>query len=655
MKKKIFVFTFLMGCLLATQVSAQLRNNQSLFDPLSDLQGNPYRSASGIPAENYWQNQVDYVIQVELDDQNHSLSGSITINYTNNSPHDLPFLWLQLDQNRFTSTSRGELTQQLSGGNSRYRGEGKGGYTIENLQAKGASGSAYDADYIIDDTRLQVRLKEPVAAKGGKTSISMDFSFPIPKFGADRMGRVEAKKGWIYQLAQWYPRMAVYDDIKGWNIEPYLGAGEFYLEYGNFDYKVTVPFDHIVVGSGELQNAKEVLTKEQVARMEQASKSDQTVAIVSKEEAADPSKTRPTQNGKVTWHFKMENSRDIAFASSKSFIWDAARINLPSGNACMAQSVYPAEVSSNNAWGRSTEYTKASIEHYSEMWFEYPYPTAVNVAGIVGGMEYPGVSFCSWQSRQSGLWSVTDHEFGHNWFPMIVGSNERLYPWMDEGFNTFINEFSTDAFNNGEYQGFLSNKSMIAVMILPSLSARYRESISTYPDVVQTGNLGVTAYFKPAIGLMILRNAILGKDRFDYAFRHYIKSWAYKHPTPLDFFNCMENASGEELDWFWKGWFYSNGVIDQAVKGVKYVEDDPKNGSLITISNDGDIPMPVTAKIMEEGGKEGTVKLPFEVWQRGNEWTFEYASTSKIIAIELDPEQLTFDVKPKNNKWTADQ
>ncbi|MEO1655045.1 MAG: M1 family peptidase, partial [Bacteroidota bacterium] len=412
MQKKIGLLIICIICLGLFSSKAQRKNNQALFEPLFEFQGNPYRSASGNPGEAYWQNRVDYEIEVSLEDEAHQISGKVKITYTNNSPDALSFVWLQLDQNRYKPDARGELTQQLSGGNSRYRGATDGGYKISNVAVALDNEKAKAADFVISDTRMQIRLDKPLAAKGGKATFSLDFDFMIPEFGSDRMGRLKTKKGWIYQLAQWYPRMAVYDDIKGWNNEPYLGAGEFYCEYGNFDYKVTVPFDHVVVGSGALQNPQEVLTSEQIKRLDEAAKSDATVMIINDKEVGEASKTRPTSNGTKTWHFKMKNSRDIAWSSSKCFVWDAARIQLPSGNACMAQSVYPLEVAGKSAWGRSTEFTKASIEHYSKMWFEYPYSNAVNVAGIVGGMEYPGVSFCSWQSKNYSLWGVTDHEFG---------------------------------------------------------------------------------------------------------------------------------------------------------------------------------------------------------------------------------------------------
>jgi len=619
--------------------------NQPLFQQMMEFRGTPYRSASGAPGKEYWQNRADYEIAVALDEENHALEGTVTIKYTNNSPDNLEFLWLQLDQNKFTEHSRGTAVQPYNGG--RWIGATDGGYDLSSVQVskevrKGRSEN-YTPKYFVNDTRLQVMLSEPLKAEGGKTTIQIGFKFKIPEYGADRMGRLETENGWIYEMAQWYPRMSVYDDVKGWNAEPYLGSGEFYLEYGDFEYKITVPYDHIVVGSGELVNPQEVLTKTQQDNLAKAAQSNESVYLVSPEEVADAAKTRPKQSGTSTWHFRIKNSRDVAWASSKAFIWDAARINLPSGKKAMAMSVYPKESDGQNAWGRSTEYTKASMEHYSEMWYEFPYPVAVNVAGNVGGMEYPGLSFCSWRSTEAGLWGVTDHEFGHNWFPMIVGSNERLYPWMDEGFNTFINHYSTSAFNNGEYPARLNQ----VQRYVPSLTDKNRESISTYPDVAQSFNLGFVAYRKPGMGLLLLREVILGEERFDRAFKAYINRWAYKHPTPLDFFNTMENVAGEELDWFWKGWFYSTENLDQSVNGVVY---DNAGNPYIQIANRAGLVMPVIIEVTEEDGAKNRIELPVEIWQRGDEWTFRYQG-GQIKSVVIDPDGKMPDINLSNNRW----
>jgi len=648
--KKYACWQAFMLALFTSLGALQAQNNLNTFLPTFDWQGNPYRSASGAPGEQYWQNRADYTLAVTLNDESHQLKGHIAITYTNNSPQSLEFLWLQLGQNRFKQDSRGAVNVSTSGG--RYTGDFDGGYKISNVKVK-AGNKSYDAKYVISDTRMQVQLNEDLAAKGGKLTVEMDFEFKVPQYGMDRCGRLKVKDGWIYSIAQWYPRLCVYDDIKGWNTAPYLGAGEFYCEYGDFDFKVTVPYDHIVVASGKLQNPKEVLTKEQIKRFAKAEKSDKTVMIIGQDEVGKTKKTRPKQSGNITWHFKMENSRDIAWGSSKAFVWDAARINLPSGKKAIAQSAYPTEVASQKAWGRSTEYTKASIEYYSKKWFEYPYPAAVNVASNVGGMEYPGLSFCGWRSTGGSLWGVTDHEFGHNWFPMIVGSNERLYPWMDEGFNQFINHYSTLAFNKGEYRRTVFLGSPFLAGMLRSSRA---ESIHTYPDIVRSSqSLGMTAYFKPAIGLYMLREVILGPERFDYAFRTYIKRWAYKHPTPIDFFNTMENAGGEELDWFWKKWFYTTETIDQGVTGVRYVGNKPEKGAIINLENKGGVLMPVILEIEEENGTKKTVKLSVEIWFKGNKFNYVYNSKSKIKQVRIDPKNLVSDVNKANNTWKNDK
>ena len=636
--------TFKLLCILSLigfNATAQevVPNNQSKFSDVNYRRGNVYRAASGVPGPQYWQNSADYIIEAELDDKNNSIKGRLTMTYTNNSPQSLDFIWMYVEQNRFREDSRGTLTTPMQ--HSRYEGDTDGGITISNLSAKTKKSSG--SKYLIDDTRMQVFFAEPLAGQGAKATVSMNFEFKIPEEGMDRMGQLETKNGVIYSIAQWYPRVAVFDDVNGWNTEPYLGAGEFYLEYGNYDYKITVPHDFIVAGSGELVNSKEVLSKELQSRWAIAAQSDKTVYLIAPNEVGNTALTRPAKGGKVTWHFKMNNTRDVAFAASKAFIWDAARINLPGGKKAISQSVYPIEVQGNEAWGRSTEYTKASIEHYSKMWFEYPYPYAVNVASNVGGMEYPGLSFCSSRSIGADLWDVTDHEFGHNWFPMIVGSNERRYAWMDEGFNTFINYYSTLNFNNGEYTSDIA-KSLNRVQWF---RWKNRESIDTYPDVAKSMNLAFTAYYKPATGLILLREYILGHERFDNAFKAYIKNWAYKHPQPTDFFNCMENVAGENLNWFWKGWFYGTGNINLAITNVA----DNAGYTTITFADKGDIPMPVVFKVVFEDGTSETKTLPVEVWQRQSEWDYVISSPKKVRSVDIDPERLIPDIDMKDNSW----
>ncbi|HET7361306.1 MAG TPA: M1 family metallopeptidase [Salinimicrobium sp.] len=619
------------------QAQAQEVNssNQPDFSEFIKIPGTMFRTASGQPGPEYWQNEADYEIEATLNPEENSITGHVELTYTNNSNQELEYIWMYLEQNRFKEGSKGALTTPVQG--YRYSGDLDGGYTLTNVEAGGDA-----AKYVIKGTRMQVFFEEPISANGGKASVSMDFSYKIPKRGMDRMGKLEVEDGIIYSIAQWYPRVAVFDDVEGWNSMPYLGAGEFYLEYGDFDYKITAPWNHIVVGSGELQNPREVLSKTVRERLETASESDSTVFIIKPNEVNDAS-LKAKQEGTLTWHYKMENSRDVAFASSTAFIWDAAQIDLPGGETILAQSVYPQESAGQEAWGRSTQYVKASIEYYSDKWFEYPYKNAINVASNVGGMEYPGLSFCGWQAEGEGLWGVTDHEFGHNWFPMIVGSNERRYAWMDEGFNTFINHYSTLNFNNGEYESNLDEtRRFIDWMKSPTA-----ESIATYPDVASSRNLGMVAYYKPAIGLFLLREYILGPKRFDRAFRSYIETWAYKHPQPNDFFNHIENVAGEDLSWFWKAWFYGTGNIDLAVTGATEYEGN----YVITLVNSGEIPMPVVMEVTYEDGSSEIVRLPVQIWYRGDTWNHLLRTDKELKSVEIDPNKVLPDVNFANDTW----
>jgi hypothetical protein len=499
---------------------------------------------------------------------------------------------------------------------------------------------------MINDTRMQVFLPQALNASGAQLKLSIEYSYIIPEYGSDRTGIQSTKNGKIFTVAQWYPRMYVYDDVMGWNALPYTGPSEFYLEYGDFDLNITAPANHIVVASGELVNPQEVYTAEQLKRWALAEKSEQTVVIRSASEVTDAA-SRPVGKKELTWHFKIKNARDAAWASSAAFIVDAAKMNLPSGKKSTAISAYPVESDGAGAWGRSTEYVKKSIEFNSQKWFEYPYPAATAVAGVVGGMEYPGIVFCSSRARKSSLWGVNDHEFGHTWFPMIVGSNERLYGWMDEGFNTFINTLTTADFNNGEYAGKKTDMQATGeALTRPTL-----EPVMSNPENLKEANNGILLYFKPAMGLKLLREQVLGPERFDYAFKTYVARWAFKHPTPDDFFRTMENVSGESLQWFWRGWFVNNWRLDVGVRDVKYVSGDPSKGALITLDNLDKLAMPVILDIKLKSGKVERLNLPVEIWERNNSFVVKYASTEEIESITYDPEKNLPDYNPENNVW----
>ena len=613
--------------------------------------GNEYRAASGEPGPKYWQNRADYKLDVKLNEATNEIAGTEILTYTNNSPLKLNFIWMQLDQNLFKKDSRGSAIVPLNG--SRNGGGGQefdAGYKIKSVKIlSGAKNEkATPVEYLIEDTRMQIFLPKELAANGGNIKIQIEYSFISPEYGSDRMGIYNAKNGKVFTVAQWFPRVAVFDDIVGWNTIPYTGPGEFYLEYGDLDISITTGSNMIVVSSGELLNASEVYTAEQLKRWAAAAVSDKTVIIRSAQEVTDAN-SRPKNKAELKWHFKIKNARDAAWAASSSFIIDAAKINLPSGKKGLAISAYPLESDGDMAWGRSTEYVKSTIEYYSNKWYEYPYPAATAVAGTPGGMEYPGIVFCGARARQGGLWGVNDHEFGHTWFPMIVGSNERLYGWMDEGFNTFINSLSAANFNNGEYKSKVpQDKNRIGAMY----TAPGLEPILTYVDNYKERNNGTLSYSKPGEGLTLLRDVILGEDRFDRALRAYINRWAFKHPTPDDFFHTIENVAGESLQWFWRGWFVNNWRLDVAVRSVKY--NDSTNfakGAIITLDNLEKMAMPVILEVKTVSGKTDRIKLPVEIWQRNVAWSFSYPCTEEIESVSYDPDKVLPDYNPSNNTW----
>jgi hypothetical protein len=647
--RKFFGLLALASLLLTQQRSqAQSPSNYDPHDAFSPLfypaYGDDVRTAAGTPGPKYWQNSADYKIDASLDAETHGITGNVLITYRNNSPIDLPFVWLQLDQNIYNLKSRGVAVTDLSGGRWANRDQFDGGYTLESVDILDATNKATKAEYLVTDTRMQVKL--PTILKSGATlKLKVAYKFIVPQYGTDRCGRLETKNGWIYEVAQWYPRMCVFDNVLGWNTQPYLGQGEFYLEYGNIEYNVNVPSEMLVGGSGELLNAAEVLTPVQLKRYEEAKNSERSVAIRGLGEVTDPA-SRP-QGKRLTWRFKCTNTRDVAWAASKSFIWDGARMNIAGRPApALAQSLYPVESAGDSAWGRSTEFVKGALEFYSKYLYPFSYPCATNIAGIVGGMEYPGIVFCGYRSRNRGLWGVTSHEFGHNWFPMTVGSNERKYSWMDEGFNTFINGVADSAFNNGEFYRAIKSRNRLAKPYFDGANP-----MLTIPDQEPTREWGILSYSKPGTGLELLREEILGKERFDYAFQYYVHAWAFKHPTPYDFFHAIENASGETLDWFWRGWVFNNWKIDQAVTGVDYTGGDPSKGANITIENKEKLPMPVTVEVTEESGTTNRIKLPVEIWEKGGTWKFHYPSTGKITQVTIDPDQRLPDSDPSNNTF----
>ena len=680
------LLTLALGIALTNPSAAQApQPSHSTYDPrvtfapltLPDP-ANAYRSGSGAPGPSYWQNEADYVMHAKLDPVAKVLTNDEVITYTNNSPDNLDCLWIHLEQNIYRKDSR-----SANLGNTGFRRPPRPGQTaapaparadnhtegfiLESVEVGPVAQAAKlsRADYIVNDTRMQIRLATPLKPHGAQLRIRIRYHYAIPGVWGGRTSWGMAQHGEIFDIAQWYPRMCVYDDLRGWDTLPYIGA-EFYLEYGHFDYFVTVPWNFIVAGSGELMNPAEVLTKTQIARLQQARHSDKTIYIRTPEETSDPA-SRPNQTGTLTWHFRMDHTRDVVFTASPTFVWDAARINLPLksvagndppdslpvGKIPLAMSVYPIESVGEEGWSRSTEYVKNAVENFSRRWYPYPWPAAINVAGFSTGMEYPGIVFDGIDDKSKELFWITAHEIGHDWFPMIVGSNERRWAFMDEGFNTFIDIFESDDFDHGVYgpkrdseysAGGNPPDTILKVLDNPDVPI-----ILTRADAF-SGALGhPVQYFKGAYGNVLLREQILGPDRFDYAFRRYIREWAYKHPAPSDFFRTMASEGGEDLDYFWRGWYMNNWTLDLAVESAQYINNDPKDGVSVVVANLRPLVLPATLEVAYSDGTKARIRIPAEAWLPKGTGTFVFKEGKPVATITVDPDHVLPDDDRSNN------
>ncbi len=622
------------------------RANKNIFSPLDLPAPDRVRTAAGLPGVDYWQQQVDYKMDVVLDPENESVSAVATITYTNNSPEPLEFIWFSLEQNLFKENSLSSKTTP-PGARFNNRRQFQGGYDIKHVRI-----GEHELTMNIYDTLGRVDLPEPIPANGGKIDLEIGWSFNIPQYGIDRLGIRNVRAGKIFQIAQWFPHPCKYDDVNGWNNMPYLGQGEFYTDFGSYDVKITAPRGHVVLATGELVNPQEVLTQKQLNQLAFAKSSRQTIVIKSQQEIGTE-EAAPAGEGPLTWHFKADQVRSIAWTSSDATIWDAAGITWDDGKTVLVQSVYPQEA--RTAWVESTQMLRHSILHYSEKWFRYPYPTAINVNGNVGGMEYPMIIFCGGDSNRRGLHGVTTHEIGHNWFPMVVNSDERRHAWMDEGFNTFINlydriETFDEQVNNADPARELRRVSLRQFSRLNS--DPNTQPIALPADQIEPNMLGQLAYYKPAVGLRFLREVVVGPERFDAAFKQYIRAWAFKSPQPADFFRCMENGTGMNLDWFWRGWFLETLDFDQAVLSVEY--NRRRDVAEIQIGNLKEMVMPVFLQVEYEDGSTEDVSLPVEVWYYTNQWTVSVpAKGDTIRRVQLDPERILPDSGRNNNAWTA--
>lgn len=579
MKRIVLILSLAFTSSLFAQINQNVNTNKfkQLYQELPTP--NTYRTASGAPGHEYYQQVANYDIEVELDDEKQVVKGKERITYVNNSPDQLEYLWLQLDQNMRSINSDSKLIRvermedfRSLGAVHRKMFEFDGGYKIEYVKATNGE----DMNFSINKTMLRIDLDKPLKP-GGSISFDLKWWYNIN----DRMkigGRsgyeyFEEDDNYLYTIAQWFPRMCVYNDVEGWQNKQFLGRGEFTLPFGDYDVEITVPEDHIVSATGVLQNESAVLSSEQRKRLKNAASNfDKPTVIVTQDEAEENEKEKAT--GKKTWSFKAENVRDFAFASSRKFIWDAMPVEI-GGKSIMAMSFYPKE--GNPLWEKySTEVVAHTLKVYSKYTIDYPYPVAISIHAKSIGMEYPMICFNGGRPEPDGTYSqrtkygmlgVIIHEVGHNFFPMIINSDERQWTWMDEGLNTFV-QYLTEQEWERDYPSRRGPAHMIA---------NYMGGDKTYISPIMTNSesiwqFGNNAYGKPATALNILRETVMGRELFDHAFKIYSERWAFKHPTPADFFRTMEDASAVDLDWFWRGWFYTTDHVDISLSSVKWFQ-----------------------------------------------------------------------------------
>lgn len=685
---------------------------------------NTYRTASGAPGRDYWQQQADYDIAIELNDANQEITGSETITYHNFSPDKLGYLWVQLDQNLRAKTSSTPLTKTTSmrdsiAGKSLQSMTDSDGFDGGFKIKKVADVNGAPLKYTIVQTMMRVDLPKPLGT-GDKFVFSIDWSYLINDRMIDggRSGYEYFPKdgNYSYTIAQFYPRMAVYDDKEGWQNKQFLGSGEFTLPFGNFNMKITVPADFMVGATGDLQNPKEVLTADEMSRFEKAKNTFDKPVIITTQQEAIAKEKKPERNKKKTWVFKSEMVRDVAFAASRKYIWDAMAVDI-NGKKPLAMSYYPKE--GNPLWEReSTKAVANTLITYSRRTIDYPYPVAISVHGASIGMEYPMICFNFGRPDEDGTYSestkwrmigVIVHEVGHNFFPMIINSDERQWTWMDEGLNTFVQTLT-----QAEHYPDMPARRGTAESIVDYMKGDkqgIRPIMTNSEQILQFGN---NAYAKPAAALSILRETIMGPELFDYAFKTYAERWAFKHPDPADFFRSMEDASAIDLDWFWKGWFFSTDNVDLSIDNVKWyrmksddksfekmvtaknekltgdatkkassfeeaaetfvftntddrsyrefknkVDDEKikqananKNFYEVTFKNIGGLVMPLIVEWTYEDGSKEEEYIPAEIWRYNeNEVTKVFAKDKRVINISLDPNKKTADTNTDDNNF----
>ena len=592
---------------------------------------NRVRGASGAPGPDYWQQRADYVIRAALDTATQTIHGTERVHYVNHSPDTLAFVWVQIEQNIFAPNSITYVLNQpplhfAGGAIFDFTGKGFiGGITIERFAAGGR-----ELERTEYGTMMRVELA-PRLPPTGAIDFDVAWHFPVPPYGGGRMGRIGSR---LYEIGQWYPRMVVYDDVHGWNPLPYIGAGEFYLEYGDYDVALTVPGGFVVAATGTVMNPAAVWTPTQRARLARARTSAERVQIISREEA-EANRARAGRATK-TWRFTARNVRDFAWAASPDFRWDAS-----SWKGILIQTFYRP---SATPWEEANRMAWFTIKHFSETWGTYAWPQATSVEGLVEGMEYPMITFVpSIEKREDQFWVLT-HELGHEWFPMMVGSDERRYPWMDEGFNTFIDYGSAEGYFKGTAYGDTVRRELLTDYRVSAVPGNEQPLIDR---PVEQRDLAWAAYQKPALMLTILRDALLGRETFERAMREYVRRWTFKHPQPTDFFRTIENVSGRDLDWFWREWIFTTARLDQAVDSVTQTGDT----AFIYLSTRAEMVLPVTLELRYADGSTEMRDYPIEMWNLGTHFTARVGTAKRVVGVVVDPPGIYPDINRANNRW----
>jgi hypothetical protein len=682
----------LLSFVFMPQFNAQTKQghtNENKFRQMYDLLATPneQHNATGAPGKGYTQQKVDYVIDVTLDDDKKQITGAETITYHNNSPDKLEFLWVQLDQNMRAKDSKtpdinpNKIPEKLSKTRFEKTFENEpfdGGFNI--MSVTNVDGSPLS--YTINQTMMRINLLKPLAS-GEKFKFNINWWYNINNHKEDggRSGYEHFPKDGNnnYVIAQFYPRLCVYDNVEGWQNDQFWGRSEFALEFGDFTVNITVPQDHMLGATGVLLNEKEVLSKTELKRLADAKKSfDNPVIIRTQEEAINFEKSKATKT--KTWKFFAENVRDYAFATSRKFIWDGMAVDI-NGKTVMAYSLYSKEA--NPLYGdHSTRAVAQTLKTYSQYTFDYPYHKAISVDGQMG-MEYPQICFNPGRPNPDGTYSdrvkytmikVTIHEVGHNFFPMIVNSDERQWTWMDEGLNSYLEMLAELAYDKNFPMSRGLPKNIVNYM--SGDQSKIAPIMSKGDNVYSFGN---NAYGKPATGLWMLRETIMGKELFDHAFKTYAQRWMFKHPTPEDFFRTMEDASGVDLDWFWRGWFFTTDITDIGIKGVKkfysskvdedsvgFIEDTSEGLGFskkqskyhyeITYEKPGGLVMPIIVEFTFKDGSKERKTYPAQIWRyTDDEVTKVFSSSKEIESIVADPDLETADVDTSNNSFPREK